>query len=122
AVRRVLLTFHSGGYPNSEAGRDVTRMSLRGLILRRLDAVIAVNAQIAELFRRLGMSAERIRLICPYSPVSVKNDLQLPQTLRTFCETHSPLLTTIGLLEPEYDLALQISAMTEIRKRPPEAG
>ena len=120
--RRVVLTFHSGGYPKSEAGRDITRMSLRGFILRRLDAVIAVNAQIAEMFRRLGVSGDRIRLICPYSPVSVQNDLQLPQNLRTFCATHSPLLTTIGLLEPEYDLALQISAMTEIRKRHPEAG
>jgi glycosyltransferase involved in cell wall biosynthesis len=117
-----VLTFHSGGYPNWEEGRDAHGRSLRGLILRRLDAVIAVNSQIAQMFRRLGLPDERIRLICPYSPVSVQADLELPGGLESFCAAHSPLLTTIGLLEPEYELALQIDAMSEIRRRHPGAG
>jgi glycosyltransferase involved in cell wall biosynthesis len=117
-----VLTFHSGGYPNWEAGREVGRHSLRGFILRRLDRVIAVNTQIAEMFRRFGVADDRIHVISPYSPVSVQSDLQLPAALERFCEAHSPLLTTIGLLEPEYDLALQLSAMADIRKRHPEAG
>ena len=120
--RRVVLTFHSGGYPTWESGRRTGRYSLPAFILRRLDAVIAVNAQIADMFRRFGVPDDRIRLICPYSPVEVRRDLALPDELRTFCETHSPVLTTIGLLEAEYDLALQIRAMAEIRKRFPSAG
>jgi glycogen synthase len=120
--RRVVLTFHSGGYPTWESGRRAGRYSLPALILRRLDALIAVNAQIVEMFRRFGVADDRIRLISPYSPVEVRRDFSLPDELRVFCETHSPVLTTIGLLEPEYDLALQIRAMTDIRKRLPSAG
>jgi glycosyltransferase involved in cell wall biosynthesis len=120
--RRVVLTFHSGGYPTWDENRQVGKRSLRGFILRRLDAVIAVNAQIAEMFRRFGVAADRVHVICPYSPVSVRDDLVLPDEIRTFCEAHSPLLTTIGLLEPEYDLGLQIMSMTAIRRTNPAAG
>jgi glycosyltransferase involved in cell wall biosynthesis len=120
--RRVVLTFHSGGYPNWDENIAVSRRSLRGFILRRLDAVIAVNTQIAEMFHRFGVAADRVHVICPYSPVSVRDDLALPDEIRTFCEAHSPLLTTIGLLESEYDLALQITSMTQIRRTSPTAG
>jgi glycosyltransferase involved in cell wall biosynthesis len=120
--RRVVLTFHSGGYPNWEGNREVSRHSLRGFVLRRLDAVIAVNAQIANMFRRLGVADNRVHVVCPYSPVSVRGELALPDDIRLFCETHSPLLTTIGLLEPEYDLTLQIRSMDAIRQRSPTAG
>ena len=120
--RRVVLTFHSGGYPNWDENIEVSRRSLRGFILRRLDAVIAVNAQIAEMFRRFGAAGHRVHVICPYSPVSLRDDLALPDEIENFCETHSPLLTTIGLLEPEYDLGLQIAAMAEIRTKSPTAG
>lgn len=118
--RRVVLTFHSGGYP-SWAGDNARRRSLRGFVLRRLDAVIAVNRQIAELFARLGVPRARIHVISPYSPVSVPS-VELPDELRAFRETHDPLLTTIGLLEPEYDLPLQIRSMSSIRHAFPKAG
>jgi glycosyltransferase involved in cell wall biosynthesis len=120
--RRVVLTFHSGGYPTWQAGRNVHPFSLRGFILRRLEAIIAVNAEIATLFRRLGVSPSRIRVMCPYAPVSVRDDVALPEPMRTFCSAHSPLLTTVGLLEPEYDLPLQVAALATLRRKYTEAG
>ena len=54
--RRVVLTFHSGGYPSKVAGNCVRRWSLRSIVFRRLDAIIAVNAEIGALFARLGVS------------------------------------------------------------------
>ena len=66
--RRVVLTFHSGGYPSKVAGNCVRRWSLRGIVFRRLDAIIAVNAEIGALFARLGVSPSRIHEICPYLP------------------------------------------------------
>jgi glycogen(starch) synthase len=120
--RRVVLTFHSGGYPSWETGRKAHSFSLRALILRRLDAVIAVNVEIAALFRRLGIASSRIKVICPYVPVSVREDCVLPEQLRSFCESHTPLMTTVGLLEPEYDLPLQISTLATVRRTFPDAG
>jgi glycogen synthase len=119
--RRVVLTFHSGGYP-SWAGHGASRRSLRGFVLRRLDAIIAVNAEIASLFQRLGVHPSRIRIISPFAPVRVDDSSPYPEPLASFLARHRPVLTTVGLLEPEYDLALQIRTLEEVRRRFPDAG
>jgi glycogen synthase len=118
--RRVVLTFHSGGYPSF--GRTPRRFSLPGVILRRLDAVIAVNAELAELFRRLGVAPSRIKVICPYAPIALRTDTPVPETIQGFRRAHSPLLTTVSGLEPEYDVPLQIEALATIRRTWPDAG
>jgi glycogen(starch) synthase len=120
--RRVVLTFHSGGYPSWQDGQNAHPRSLRGFVLRRFDAIIAVNAEIAALFQRLGVAACRVRIICPYAPVSVHDDVAVPDEIRRFSDAHSPLLTTVGLLEPEYDLPLQIRTLAMLRQIFPEAG
>ncbi len=119
--RRVVLTFHSGGYPSGSGGRARSR-SLQGWVLRRPEAVVAVNAEIAGWFRRLGVDERRIRVICPFAPVAVPHDGPRREDIRQFIAAHSPVLTTVGLLEPEYDLAVQIRAMEAIRSRHPRAG
>src|SRR5215831_12762369 len=40
--RKTVLTFHSGGYPASSAGRSASPGTLRGVLFRRLDGAIAV--------------------------------------------------------------------------------
>jgi glycosyltransferase involved in cell wall biosynthesis len=120
--RRVVLTCHSGGYPAMTATRTLRRLSVRTLVFRRLDAVIAVNEEIASLFEKLGVARSRIHLISPYSPVGVRDDVRLPDQLQEFGSAHEPLLTTVGLLEPEYDLPLQIKALETVRRTFPRAG
>jgi glycosyltransferase involved in cell wall biosynthesis len=119
--RKAVLTFHSGGYP-AWGRRGARAASLRGFIFRRLDAIIAVNAEIADLFRSLGVPADRVKVICPYAPVSVSGGVDLTDELRRFRRAHDPLLTTVGLLEPEYDLPFQIESLAAIRQRFPNAG
>ena len=48
--------------------------------------------------------------------------LPLPERLAAFLGSHSPALLTVGLLEPEYDLPMQIDLMAEILQRYPRAG
>ena len=120
--RRTVLTFHSGGYPSWQKGRRLLPFSLRGLILRRLDAILAVNSEIASLFRTLGVHPSRIRITCPFTPVAVSGDTVLPEPLASFAGSHHPLLTTVGLLEPEYDLAAQIRMFADLRREFPQAG
>ena len=49
-------------------------------------------------------------------------DASLPHTLQAFYDSHDPVLVTVGLLEPEYDLELQIDCMESIRRQFPNAG
>jgi len=118
---RTVLTFHSGGYPSSPEGRSARARSLRGWVLRRIDRVIAVNSAIVELFLRFGFPPQRVRLIPPYQPQATSAE-PLPELLAGFFGSHRPVLVTVGLLEPEYDLPLQIGVFEKARKCLPDAG
>jgi len=119
--RRTVLTFHSGGYPSSPAGQTANRRTLRGLIFRRLDGLIAVNAEIAGLYRKFGVPPERIRTILPFSVTPPNPADPLPEKLRLFAANHHPFLLSVGGLEPEYDLPLQIDTLGDILPRFPDA-
>jgi glycosyltransferase involved in cell wall biosynthesis len=120
--RKTVLTFHSGGYPSSPAGRSAGWWTLRGFLFRRLDGVIAVNAEIAAMFQKFGVKPERIRTILPFVVKPPDRKLEMPERLAGFLASHKPVLLTVGLLEPEYDLGMQIDAMGEVVRRFPRAG
>ena len=121
--RKSVLTFHSGGYPSSEEGKSTTRSSFRAAVFRRFDRIIAVNSEIASFFERVGVQPARIRQISPHSmPQPSKNSVELPPQVESFFRAHRPLLITVGLLEPEYDLPLQITAIGKVREIWPNAG
>lgn len=119
---RSVLTFHSGGYATSPEGGTARPATLRGFVFRCFDRVIAVNPEIARLFERFGVERDRIRLIYPHVLPSEPWRSEMPERLRAFYAAHSPVLITVGLLEPEYDLPLQIEALGRIRERRPDAG
>lgn len=118
---KAVLSFHSGGYAASTAGLRANPRTLRGMVFRRFDRVIGVNREIVELMRRFAVADERIRLICPHV-LPARPQAELPPALRAFFCEHSPVLITVGLLEPEYDLPLQIAALGEVRQRFRKAG
>jgi glycosyltransferase involved in cell wall biosynthesis len=120
--RKTVLTFHSGGYPCSPAGQTAAHGTLRGFVLRRFDGLIGVNAEIAAMFRKFGVPDRRIRTILPFVVHPPDRSLALPDRLAAFTAAHRPVLLTVGLLEPEYDLPLQIDVLGRIRERYPEAG
>jgi glycogen synthase len=120
--RKVVLTFHSGGYPISEEGRKATRRSFCGFVLRRLDTVIGVNRQLIEFFLKMGVASDRVRLIQPHALSLATPAEKLPAAMRRFYDTHKPVLVTVSGLEPEYDISLQIEALELVRKRHPNAG
>jgi len=117
-----VLTFHSGGYPSSPAGQTARPGTLRGFVLRRLDGLIAVNDEIATMFRKFGVSDRRIRTILPFAVRMPERSIALPERLASFLGQRRPLLLTVGLLEPEYDLFLQIDVLGQILERHPNAG
>ncbi len=119
---KAVLTFHSGGYPSSPEGRKTNLWSLPGFVFRQFDRVIAVNGEIAEMIRRCGVPPERLRVICPTAVDPAEIAPALSEPLAAFYRSHRPVLVTVGLLEPEYDLAQQIAVLGSVRRRLPEAG
>jgi glycosyltransferase involved in cell wall biosynthesis len=120
---KAVLTLHSGGFPSSPAGRAARPRSALGAALRSLDAVIGVNAELVPLFQRLGVPAGRTRLILPHAvSTSAIEGRELEGPLAAFFAAHDPVLLSVGLLEPEYDLELQVRALGRVLTRHPQAG
>ncbi|HKY20062.1 MAG TPA: glycosyltransferase family 4 protein [Vicinamibacterales bacterium] len=118
---RTVLTFHSGGYPGSAAGKRARPWTLRGFVLRRLDRLIGVNAELVDMYRRFGVVPMRARFIAPHG----SNDrpvLEAAVPESRFFASHGPVLLTVGGLEPEYDLPLQIEMLGLLRQTIPDAG
>ena len=121
--KKSVLTFHSGGYPSSPQGQRARPASLTGFAMRRFDMVIGVNPAIVEFFHKLGVPPARTRLIYPHSfAAEMAGADSLPENLTAFFRNHSPVLISVGLLEKEYDLPLQIQVLGNIREKYPRAG
>ncbi len=120
--RKTVLTFHSGGYPLSEAGKSADPFTFRGFVLRRFNRVIGVNRELEKLFRRFGVAEGRIRLIYPHAVFPDSIETSLPDQLAQFYQAHKPTIVTVSGLEPEYDLSLQIDVLDKVRERFPDAG
>jgi glycosyltransferase involved in cell wall biosynthesis len=120
--RKSVMTFHSGGYPASNEGKSTKKNSFAGFVLRRFDGLIGVNQEIIGFFRRLGVAPARTRLILPYSFLPDHSATGFPEPIASFLTDHSPVLISVGLLEPEYDLALQIEVLGQVRQKFPSAG
>jgi len=119
--KKSVMTFHSGGFPSTPEGQALGPSSFTGFVLRSFDGIIAVNDEIIRFLSKMGVRPEKGRLISPYAFLG-GNGAPLPAALEEFFAAHDPVLTSVGLLEPEYDLPLQIDALTPIRKKFSHAG
>ena len=96
--------------------------SLRGFVLRRFDRLIGVNSEIVDFFKCLGVREDKIRLIYPHAFFEQEESVEIPQRVLRFIQEHPQLFVSVGLLEPEYDLPLQIEVMKSLREELPHAG
>jgi glycogen synthase len=118
-----VMTFHSGGFPSTPEGQAMGPASIAGLVFRRFSGLIGVNEEIMGFFRKLGVRSNRARLISPYAFLADHESSEsVPQPLASFFATHDPVLLSVGLLESEYELPLQIDALPQIRRKYPNAG
>lgn len=117
-----VLTLHSGGYPLSRAGRAARRFSARGFIFRLYERLVCVNREQVEMFEKFGAPREKVRLIYPFFNRKPDENVGVPAHLKDFAAAHKPFLLTVGLLQPAYNLPLQIEALRKIRENFPGAG
>lgn len=120
--KKAVLTCHSGGLASSPVGQNARYWSCLGFIFRRLDRIIVVNQEMIDMFRRYGVSTEQIKLILPFALHAPDEDEHLNGRPGDFFARCHPRLLTVGLLEPEYDLPLQIRVMERILEQHPRAG
>ena len=123
--KRTVLTFHSGGYASSAAGRTAGWWTLRGFVFRRFDLIIGVNREIEALFEKFGVSRSRLRIVAPYSTdprVDQQGGTAFPPVIEDFLTSHTPVLATVGGLAPQYDVPIQLRLLSWLRETQGAAG
>lgn len=120
--KRKVLTIHSGAYPLTNKARNAVPKSVPARIFRRFSKLIGVNEAIADVFRRSGVPDGSISVIPPVALRRPDAGVAMPPKIDAFRTTHSPLLLSVGGMEPDYDPLLQVGAMREIRRQFPDAG
>jgi glycosyltransferase involved in cell wall biosynthesis len=121
--RRTVLTLHSGGYPTSAQARESRRVKVIHAILRRFDALVGVNPEVKAFLASSGIAAAKVHQLQPFPHLSrIKAGSAADPHLEAFCAKQKPLLVTVGLLEPEYDLTLQFTVLRQLRERYPDVG
>ena len=119
---RNVLSFHSGGYSQTDEAKAAKKNSVSGFLFRRFERIIVVNPLLAGIFGQYGVSIDKICVIYPFVHKLPDPNVQIPDELNNFVSKHSPLLLTVGLLEKEYDLFMQIDSLGEVLRTHPNAG
>jgi glycosyltransferase involved in cell wall biosynthesis len=121
--RRTVLTLHSGGYPASAAGQRTRRLKTIFAVFRKFDALVGVNPQLRDFLASSGIADRKVHLIEPFPRLSRAKSLSvLEPRLEAFSASQKPLLLTVGLLEPEYDIPLQFKVLRRLRQSYPDVG
>lgn len=120
-----VVTFHSGGTPESIAGSSRPFRYLLRIALRSVRGLVAVNARIADALRAIHEEAE-IRVIPPHSYGHIARALEraarLPERIEAFASSRGPLLVVVGGLEAEYRVGLVLEAAAALVARYPQLG
>jgi glycosyltransferase involved in cell wall biosynthesis len=121
--RRSVLTLHSGGYPTSAQARQTTRVKVIHTVFRGFDALVGVNPEVKAFLASSGIAPQKVHQIEPFPHLTrIKPGSASDPRLDSFCSGQNPLLVTVGLLEPEYDLSLQFAVLRQLRPTYPEVG
>lgn len=119
---RSILTLHSGQFPLTDSAKKARPGSIRGRIFKRFSKIISVSESIADVFRGYGVPTERIEMISPFSSELPDPRVEIPATFKEFSKKYSPMILSVGGLEPDYDPLFQIAAMKDVLEDFPNAG
>jgi len=91
--------------------------------LSKADRIIAIGERLKAFLINIGVLEEKVEVSNPLLPIRfTSNKLELPHTLRTFFNSHSPVITTIGPLHPWYDFKTIVQAFLLLKHEYPQAG
>lgn len=118
--KRSVVTFHSGGFARSAAGR-ARRMSIRGVAFRSQDRVVGVNPEMLSMFEAYGVAPDRSRMILPFELKAPDASTVVPAEFEEFVNSSKPLIISVGSLEKEYRHSAAIDALIPIFEKFPDA-
>jgi len=91
--------------------------------LSKAEKIITIGQKLRKFLISIGIQEEKIVVSNPLLPLQIiPNEAKLPQSVRPFFESHSPIITTIGPFHYWYDFKTIVQAFLLLKHEYPQAG
>ena len=118
--RRLVISFVGGAFPDFIGTLSPVKRWWARRTLRRANALIACNDEIADALESLDVRTPLHRITNSF-PMSAEG-APLPDDVAAFVEAHSPVVSTTGAAAPEYGLTGAVRGVSAARREFPDVG
>ena len=120
---RWLETIHNGSLPRRFPEWSKARQKRYVELLSHAERVIAVSSELADFFVRIGVEQALVVEVGPLLPgIADASTRPIRESVERFIRRHDPILLTVGVMVPRYDLETIVAVFEEIRVSHPHAG
>lgn len=120
--RNTIISMLGGGFPSVVRNSGFMRKFLIRTIFEFIDQIIVCNKRIKESVISLGIKSYKIFVISNALPFKITTNDILESNLRKFIDLHSPFVTSVGALLPEYGLSTLLEAVSKLKVEFPNLG
>lgn len=121
--RRVVLTFHAGAVQDyfPRQGKFWIDTPFR-LIFMLARTIICNNETVKTLISEYGIRPEKIIPIPAFCPQYLEDKNQLPEKIKTFVNSHQPVLCTYVYLRPDFSIDFLMQGLQGVLVQYPQVG
>lgn len=120
--RNTIISMMGGGFPSVVQNSGFIRKFFIKMIFKFADHIIVCNQEIKESIISLGITSRKISLISNALPFKITTDVILESNLRKFIDLHSPFITSVSALLPEYGVSTLLEAVSKLKVEFPNLG
>ncbi|HDZ21307.1 hypothetical protein LCGC14_0181340 [marine sediment metagenome] len=129
--KKLVISVHGSSLANGYGkGSNALGRAMTSWAMRRAGHVVAVNPEIAELCKTIGLAADRVTILPAFIPLPPDRigPERIPAEARAFIETHSPTLVGAGWFgtivngQDVYQFNFMLRALAQLREKHPNTG
>ena len=118
--KKWIITFHSGKVREESANPFVRR--LVNCTIATAHNIICVNKEIKKSILAQGISASKCIINPAFSINSSFLGKELDENIDIFFKSHSPIISCVGMYEPQYGFETAISCFSLLKEKFPQIG
>jgi glycogen synthase len=120
--RKTIIAFGSGNLPTYLLHLNQCKKLVVKVVLALAGVVICRNQNMVEAIQNVRERQDRIEIVPGFMGLHTRKLIDVPQDIREFCDSHTPLIGATVTLEPEYGASLALKAIQRLLHKYPNLG
>ena len=119
---KTIIAFGSGNLPAYLLQLNRWKRVVVKAVLALAGVVICRNQNMVEAIQNVRERQDRIEIVPGFMGLHTRKMIDVPQSIKAFCDAHTPLIGATVTLEPEYGASLAIQAAQRLLRDHPNLG